>query len=304
MPNNTPTQENWGKPNSRTSNPSAAPLTRPRSTTFPARLFKSACSSNVWRLEMLAERRSRLASAGILLSTSSRSSARFSPASRSGVFCTLESRSRRRRALELRSSSREAMTNTPSATTTNTAMAISMNIRSVKNLLRLLDLHPRVEQRGTQTATRSGQAVGKLWPNPGRAKRAAHLSVFINPHPLEHENVLHADHVAFHASHFRDGHYFTSAVREACDLDHSVNRGRDLLPHRSLRDIQIGHGTHVLNAAQRIPLGVGVHRGQRTLVTSVHGLQHVKGFCAANLTHHDAVGTHTQAVDDQLPLAY
>ncbi len=83
-----------------------------------------------------------------------------------------------------------------------------------------------------------------------------------------------------------------------------MNRGRDLLSHRPFGDIEIGHGTHVLDAAQRVPLGVGMHRGHGTLVAGVHGLQHVKSFFAANLAHHDAVGTHTQAVDYQLPLAY
>jgi hypothetical protein len=38
-------------------------------------------------------------------------------------------------------------------------------------------------------------------------------------------------------------------------------------------------------------------------VTRVHGLQHVEGLFAAHLADHDAVGPHTQAVDDQLPLA-
>ena len=49
---------------------------------------------------------------------------------------------------------------------------------------------------------------------------------------------------------------------------------------------------------------VGVHRGQRSLVAGVHGLQHVEGFLAAHLAHDDAVGAHTQAVDHQLPLAH
>ena len=39
-------------------------------------------------------------------------------------------------------------------------------------------------------------------------------------------------------------------------------------------------------------------------MAGVHRLQHVKGLLAAHLTHHDAVWTHTQAVNDQLPLAH
>ncbi len=49
---------------------------------------------------------------------------------------------------------------------------------------------------------------------------------------------------------------------------------------------------------------VGVDRGQRAVVTGVHGLQHVQRFLAADLADHDAVGTHTQAVDQQFALAH
>src|SRR5260370_1830079 len=45
-------------------------------------------------------------------------------------------------------------------------------------------------------------------------------------------------------------------------------------------------------------------RGKRAFVTGVHGLQHVESLFASNLTDDNAVRTHTQAVDDQLPLAY
>ncbi len=41
---------------------------------------------------------------------------------------------------------------------------------------------------------------------------------------------------------------------------------------------------------------------QRPVVTSVHRLQHVERFFASHLADHDAVGTHTKGVDEQLPL--
>ena len=43
-------------------------------------------------------------------------------------------------------------------------------------------------------------------------------------------------------------------------------------------------------------------RGQRSVVTGVHRLKHVERFLAANLTHDDAVGAHTQRIDHELPL--
>ena len=81
-------------------------------------------------------------------------------------------------------------------------------------------------------------------------------------------------------------------------------RRRNLLPHGPLGDIQIRHGKHALQAGQRVSLGIGVDGGQRAFMAGVHGLQHVKSFLASNLTHHDAVGAHTQTVDDQLPLPH
>ena len=37
-------------------------------------------------------------------------------------------------------------------------------------------------------------------------------------------------------------------------------------------------------------------------MTGVHSLKHVDSFTAANLTDHDAIGTHTQCVLDQISL--
>src|SRR6202165_162547 len=45
-------------------------------------------------------------------------------------------------------------------------------------------------------------------------------------------------------------------------------------------------------------------RGKRAFVTGVHGLQHIESLFASNLTDDNAVRAHTQAVDDQLPLAH
>ena len=44
-------------------------------------------------------------------------------------------------------------------------------------------------------------------------------------------------------------------------------------------------------------------RGQRPVVTGIHRLQHVERFLAADLANDDAIGPHTEGVDDQLPLA-
>ncbi len=55
---------------------------------------------------------------------------------------------------------------------------------------------------------------------------------------------------------------------------------------------------------ERIPGAVRVRRGQGSVVTRVHRLEHVQGLAATHLTHHDAVRPHTQGVDDQLANAH
>ena len=45
-----------------------------------------------------------------------------------------------------------------------------------------------------------------------------------------------------------------------------------------------------------------MNRGHRAFVPGIHGLEHIEGFFAADLAHDNAVGTHAQAVDQQLPL--
>ena len=49
---------------------------------------------------------------------------------------------------------------------------------------------------------------------------------------------------------------------------------------------------------------VGVDRGERSVVTGIHGLQHVERFFAADLADDDAVRPHTQAVDQQFALPH
>ena len=65
--------------------------------------------------------------------------------------------------------------------------------------------------------------------------------------------------------------------------------------------VRIGHADHHFQAAQAVARGVGVQRGERAVVTGVHGLQHVQRFLATDLTDDDAVGAHTESVDHQLP---
>ena len=66
--------------------------------------------------------------------------------------------------------------------------------------------------------------------------------------------------------------------------------------------VQVAHRDHRFQTGQCIARRVGVHGGHRSLVARIHGLEHIECFFAADLTDDDAVGSHTQAVDEQLPL--
>ena len=45
-----------------------------------------------------------------------------------------------------------------------------------------------------------------------------------------------------------------------------------------------------------------MYSGQRSFVTSIHSLQHVEGFLAADFADNYPVRAHTQTVDEQLAL--
>ena len=45
-------------------------------------------------------------------------------------------------------------------------------------------------------------------------------------------------------------------------------------------------------------------RRQRAIVAGIHRLKHVQCLFAADLADNNAIGAHTQAVNEQLPLLY
>src|SRR5204862_705057 len=108
---------------------------------------------------------------------------------------------------------------------------------------------------------------------------------------------------AFHTRDLGDARDLARAVAEARLLDDDLNRRGDLLTHRPLRQIRGAHRDHRLDTGQRVARRVGVDGRQRSVMARVHRLQHVERLFAADLTDDDAIGTHTQGVDDELPLA-
>src|SRR5713226_120969 len=129
---------------------------------------------------------------------------------------------------------------------------------------------------------------------------AAHLAALVNAGAFKNENVLNRDHVSLHPGDLGNGEHLARTVGETRDLNYGVDGICDLLANRALGNVEVGHGNHIFDAGQGVERRVGVYGGERTLMTGIHGLQHVEGFLAAHLAHHDAIGTHAQAVDYEL----
>src|SRR6185437_15188283 len=289
---------------SSTSTPQVTQAQTVSSRNLPAFILTSAWERKCCTLVMRGHCCSMRLSAGMSLSSSSRNSSSSSEGWRSLACCTVARRSRSRRACERRSSNSDATANTPAATSTKTTTAISAMIMLLLPAAGAASyLHYGFEHRRAHAAACRRQPVSELGAYAGRAVHALYLATFRHSLALENEDVLHGNDVALHARNLANRGHLAGAVGHARNLHHSVDGGGDLLPHGALGNVEVGHGNHVLDARQRVAWRVGVHRGQRAFVAGVHGLQHVKGFLAADFAHHYAVGSHTQAVDHQLSLA-
>jgi hypothetical protein len=82
-----------------------------------------------------------------------------------------------------------------------------------------------------------------------------------------------------------------------------MNGAGDLLPNRNQLHIGVAKRHHHIQARHSIARRVGVNRRETTVVARVHGLQHVQGFLAADLSHHNPVRPHTQAIHQELSLS-
>ena len=115
--------------------------------------------------------------------------------------------------------------------------------------------------------------------------------------------------VPFHPRDLGERHDPARAVRQTLLLHDDVERPRDGLANGLVAHVRHADADHRLEARQRVTRVVGVHRGERAIVTGVHGGEHVDGLTTTNLAQDDAVGTHPQAVLHQvtltdLPLAF
>src|SRR5262250_3331167 len=89
----------------------------------------------------------------------------------------------------------------------------------------------------------------KLWPHSCRNKVAEYVPVLPNAALPVNEDILHGDHVPFHARDFRDAHDLACAVAHTADLHYHVKGGRNLPPYSRLGNTEICHCDHRFQAA-------------------------------------------------------
>ncbi len=116
------------------------------------------------------------------------------------------------------------------------------------------------------------QLFVELGTDSGGGETAHHLPVRIETALFKHEQILQRDHFAFHAGHFGQRNHAAGAIAQARRLHQQVHCAGDLLPDRDHLHVRIGQRNHDFETRHRVAGGIGVHRGQRSVVTRVHGL--------------------------------
>ncbi len=83
-------------------------------------------------------------------------------------------------------------------------------------------------------------------------------------------------------------------------VHHQVDGRAQVVSHCGQRQARCPLQHHRLEPAQRVGGAVRVARGQRPLVSGVHGLEHVEGLGSPDLADDDAVRAQTQSVAHQI----
>src|SRR3954468_7256704 len=109
------------------------------------------------------------------------------------------------------------------------------------------------------------ELLDELGPDPGRLEPALDLALD-DAGLLEHEDILHHDHVTLHALDLGDVRDTPRAVLQTCLVDDEVDGGGDLLPNRANREVHAGHQHHRLEARQHVTRAVRVAGRHRAVV--------------------------------------
>ena len=108
----------------------------------------------------------------------------------------------------------------------------------------------------------------------------------------------------FHSADFGDVSNAPDTVRKPRKLDDEMQGRSNLLTDRPVGEVKAGHEDHVLDTSKAVTRRVGVDGRHRSLVTRVHGVEHVERFLATDLADDDPVRTHAQCVAEEISLGY
>src|SRR2546430_1267145 len=127
-----------------------------------------------------------------------------------------------------------------------------------------------------------------------RRETPDHASLLVEAAPDEPEDILHRDHVLFHACDLADLDHLAGAVPQPFQVHDHVDGARDLGPNCAHRQVVPRHQHEGLDPGQHVARLVGVNGGHRAGVAGVHRLQHVQRLRSTNLAPHDAVRPHAE----------
>src|SRR5438270_170572 len=96
--------------------------------------------------------------------------------------------------------------------------------------------------------------------------------------------------IAFHAADLADALDPPNSIAHALDLHEDIDGTRNLRAQRSQRQIRRRHQDHVFEPEQRITGRVRVDRAHRSIMASIHRLQHVESFTSSHLADDYAIG--------------
>src|SRR5688572_28770223 len=94
--------------------------------------------------------------------------------------------------------------------------------------------------------------VQERWNDARRSDLAEHIALGVDATALEREQLRRGDDVAFHAVYFLQADDAAPAVLHALDLNYDVDRRRDLRAQRLGREVDAGHGHHILDSPERV----------------------------------------------------
>jgi len=159
----------------------------------------------------------------------------------------------------------------------------------------------RTEHLGREGKSGDLQAALEDRPDAGRHQIPDHVAFLVDAGLVEPEDLAHDHVVAFHPHHLGNRGDPPGPVSQARLLKDQVHSGGDLFTDNSKRKIEAGKQGEGFETRDRVSRRVGMEGGQRPIVASVHGLEHVQGFPASHLADDNSVGTHAERISDEMP---